>query len=160
MAWDLVAQKAVFDLYDDGQLEKAIVKSVGNEFQAHERTIHRCIAGLDLLTAGDEGQPDAEDRLKRLGGTARYLQELRRSYRAHLERVRGPDVNSPLHQHQQDLLGELQRLKETLLRERLNPNLPFGPRFSSLICMRIELSGCSRIIKSGLGFFIDIKNIL
>ena len=118
------AQRAVFDLYDQGQTERAIVKSVKEDFQSHEKTIRRCIAGLNLLTAEDGGQGADKARFVRLDGTPHYLEDLRRSYRAHRERVRGSAVDGPLHQHQQDLLGEAQRLKETVLLERWNPLRP------------------------------------
>ena len=87
MAWGSEAKRTLFRLYDQGQSESEIVKSLNNEFGVNDKTIRRCLAGLDLLKAEEEGRKLDSSRFEALGGTQHYLQGIRRPYTAYREPV-------------------------------------------------------------------------
>lgn len=85
MAWDEEARRHVFRLYTEGKPERDIVKEVREAHGCDDKTVRRCIVGVDILTreGRDEEIPDElTDRYERLKGTASYLADLRRAYEA------------------------------------------------------------------------------
>ncbi|MDP6452740.1 MAG: hypothetical protein QF898_05475 [SAR202 cluster bacterium] len=87
MSWDINAKHRVFQLYSEGRSETVIVKDVCEQFAPHNKTVRRCVAGLDLITLDSSGASDIQikarqDRFKILGGTDRYLSDLERDWNA------------------------------------------------------------------------------
>ena len=96
MAWGPKARRQSIELYRAGHPEKDIVRSICSEFRCDDKSVRRCIAGLDLIQEGGTGETKESleiqkgllreaavgiaDRFARLGGTEHYLRELRRVY--------------------------------------------------------------------------------
>lgn len=88
MAWGPEAQTETIGLYESGSSEQMIVAQVVRRHRCNDKTVRRCIAGLDLIT-DRRGRADGEvddkglrSRFDNLQGTDRYLIELERAYRA------------------------------------------------------------------------------
>ena len=98
MAWGPEARLRTIGLYRLGRSEHEIVATVRQETKCDDKTVRRCIAGLDLLREGATGREGElrkiEDgtlgeeaasiahRFRTHSGTERYLRELRRVYEA------------------------------------------------------------------------------
>lgn len=83
MSWGPEAQQKVFDYYRQGSPEKMMVKLLKEEFGVDDKTVRRCLAGLDLIGQLTENEDGLKDRFERLGGTDHYLLDLRRAYAAY-----------------------------------------------------------------------------
>ena len=83
MVWGQPAKESVFSMHDQGRLEKEIVKVAIQDHDANDKTVRRCITGLDWIKEGESTSGDLKDRFGRLGGTDHYLRELRREYRSY-----------------------------------------------------------------------------
>ena len=70
-------------MHDSGRTEKETVQTVVGTHGLNDRTVRRCIVGLDLVKAGEAPSDDVRDRFERLGGTDHYLHDLRRDYWSH-----------------------------------------------------------------------------
>ncbi len=129
MSWGPKAQKLVFEMFDDGQPVKVIVADVKKAHKCDDKTVRRCVAGLDLIRAGKTPQED--DHFERMGGTKRYFGDLERAYKA---RQRSPSTlggAAPLDLvRQQPMVDHVNRLKNLVeqLRSCLyNPHLELQP---------------------------------
>ena len=80
-AWGDKSRDAVIQKFANGETEKNIVKSVCGQYGVNDKSVRKCIAGLDLIEHEDKGLPseDLRERFRNLGGTDRYVTELRRA---------------------------------------------------------------------------------
>ena len=64
MAWGPDARRLTIELYKDGTSEKEIVVEVRKSIQCDDKSVRRCISGLDLIQAGAIGREgELEDAL-------------------------------------------------------------------------------------------------
>ena len=98
MAWGPEAQLRTIELHRLGRSEHEIVATVRRESNCDDKTVRRCIAGLDLLREGATGREgvlrEIEEgalgeeaasiahRFQTHSGTEHYLRDLRRVYEA------------------------------------------------------------------------------
>lgn len=106
MAWDEEARRHVFRLYTEGKSERDIVKEVREAHGCDDKTVRRCIVGVDILTRegrNEEIPDELTDRYERLKGTATYLADLRREYEAFSRPVQAAHTRFDAGKHRQQL---------------------------------------------------------
>ncbi len=119
MAWGPEAQRRLFLMYRDGQPEREIVKVLIGEFGCDDKTVRRCVVALDLIHAEFRGASDDNDagglreRFERIGGTERYLGDIRRIWSAWTRSQSSSEIDNKLMQsHRDELLPTLLDLRE------------------------------------------------
>jgi hypothetical protein len=85
--WDRESQWLVFQLFDEGQSEREIVRTVVDGYRCNDKTVRRCLAGRSLVKDRLEGRPkdQGRERFENLSGTENYLRQLEQAYRAYKE---------------------------------------------------------------------------
>jgi hypothetical protein len=83
MAWNDNARRVVVEMHDSGAMGWAIVSRVTGEFRCDDKTVQKCLAGLEVLAFQYTGTaPElftaASNRFRIMRGTDRYLNELER----------------------------------------------------------------------------------
>ena len=111
MSWGPEVRKKVFDFYLQGSPEKEIVKVLRRGWSVDEKTVRRCLTGLDMIEETTESADGIKDRFERLGGTEHYLVDLRRAYSAYKRRELGDNFGGSTAEHRKTLnppLADLQ----------------------------------------------------
>jgi hypothetical protein len=78
----------VFRMFDEGQPEREIVRTLVNRYRCDDKTVRRYLTGLSLLKDRLEDRPEHQGkkgRFENLGGTNHFLWELEQTYRAYQE---------------------------------------------------------------------------
>lgn len=83
MVWGPTAVRMVFCMHDKGLRERDIVKKVEAAYGVNDKTVRRCVVGLDLIKSRPNPSTETEERFGRLDGTDHYLQDLERNYWAY-----------------------------------------------------------------------------
>ncbi len=131
MPWGSKSRETVMRLFEQGQSEQAIVKEARREFACDDKTIRRCISGLQVLRAQDTGASaehlkTARDRFDNLSGTEHNLRDLGRAYDAFKDKRTGSDI---VRQHA--VLDHVTKLKAVA--ERLVQQLTLDPPGSAKV---------------------------
>ena len=83
-AWGDKSRDAVIQKFKNGEKEKNVVKVVCGAYGVNDKSVRRCVAGLNLIRAKDDELPSDElrERFENLSGPDRYITELRRAVNA------------------------------------------------------------------------------
>ena len=107
MSWGPEAQGKVFDSYRQGLTEKEIVKVLRRGWRVDDKTVRRCLTGLDIIEQTTESAEGFKERFERLGGTEHYLMDLRRAYASYKEREIVDTTGFSPVDHRKDLIPPL-----------------------------------------------------
>ena len=107
MGWGPEAREAVYNFYLEGLPERQIVGVLRKEWSVDDKTVRRCLTGLDLIDQKTESADWNKDRFERLGGTELYLVNLRRAYAAYKRRQLGYNSGGNTDEHKKILITPL-----------------------------------------------------